>query len=138
MNAQEMRELIETAQWDELESAWMDAIEAGTPAEDLAAVLEALAAADKLDLAETLGWMLLEDRAERHGPAEALEVAKAVVSAVAISDELRTRAAELYRQAHPGHEHLDDLLAASGLTSGQSPRRAFRTLETCLSVRPGQ
>jgi len=136
MNTENMKELVEAAEWAELESAWLEAIDADAPREGMGAILEALVEADKLDLAETLAWTLLEYRLEQGPPAEALEAARTVVSAVPVSDQLRTQAAELYRTLHGTHPHFDRLLAASGLTGGQSPRRAFRTLDTCLAIEP--
>lgn len=115
----------------------MEAVEQGCPLMELASVLEALVAAEQLDAAETLGWMLLGERAGQLPPEQALDVAKAVVSAVPVSDELRGQAAEIYRKIHGGKDHFDAVLRASGLTTGQSPRRAFRTLDICLAAAPG-
>lgn len=139
MNVERMNELIAAGEIDAVESAWMQAVEQNAPIEVLAKVLAALVDAEHLDAAETMGWALLAERIEEHpgDPLAVLGVARAVVSAVPISDELRGQAAELYRQAHGRHERFEVLLKASGLLTGQSPRRAFRTLEVCLAIRPG-
>jgi len=137
MTADEMKALIAEEAWDELETAWVEAVEAGADAAELAGVLSALVGADRLDSAETLGWMLLTDRAEKLPPAQALAAARAVVAAVADSDELRTETARLYRAAHGAAEHFDAVLEASGLLGGQTARRALATLDVCLKLAPG-
>ena len=137
MTTKQMLDLIETAKWDRLESAWLKAIDGDTSLEGMASVLAALVAADQTDLAETLGWMLLENSLETASPQKALDVARAVVSAAPGSGELRTQTADLYRTLHGAHPQFDRLLAASGLTGRVAPRRALRTLDTCLAIEPG-
>jgi len=137
VNAEAIIELIRAEQLEHVESQWVAAVEADMPIKGLVSVLEALVAAEQLDLAETLGWELLAERTEQLSGEALLEVAREVVSAVADSDELRGQAAELYRSVHGEHEHFDALLGASGLLEGQAPRRAFRTLRTCLAITPG-
>ncbi len=136
-NAETMLALIETDELESMESQWVAAVEADLPLADLVKVLEALVAAEHLDLAETLGWELLAERTEQLAGDALLDVAREVVSAVSVSDQLRGQAAELYRQVHGQHEHFEALLAAAGLLEGQSPQRAFRTLRTCLAIEPG-
>ena len=138
MSIENMKDLLETGEWAKLESAWLEALDADPPREEMGAILEALVEADKPDLAETLAWMLLEHRLEQRPPSEALDVARTVVSAVPASTELRSQAAALYRTLHGTHPHFDRLLAASGLTGRASPRRALRTLDTCLAIEPGR
>ena len=137
MNADQMKEMIDAGQLEAVEAAWMQAIEEKQPLDAMANVLEALVKAEHLDTAETLGWALLAERTEQLSAEQALEVARAVVSAVAVSDELRGQAADLYRQVYGKDKHFETLLKASGLLSGQSPRRAFRTLDVRLGVQPG-
>ena len=137
MDFEQIKEWIDLGQTDELESAWLRTIEGNTPPAEMAKVLESLVQADKLDTAETLGWMLLEDFIERVGPQEAIAAARIIVSAVPESDELRSQATELYKQLHGDNEHFEAIFRDAGLMGRQSPRRAFRTLNTCLAVRPG-
>lgn len=134
MTLENMLAMVAAGQIQELEAAWILAVEEGMPQEDLGRVLEALVVAGHLDAAETLGWALLEDRGSQLKGRHLLSLAQAVVAAVQVSDQLRSQAAELYRQHYPDHPHLDALLRASGLVSGQSPKRAFRTLDTCLQL----
>ena len=137
MEAQDMLNMIAEGQMEALEAAWIQAVEQNLPLANLAAVLEALVAAEQLDTAEMFGWELLAERSEQLSGQELLEVARAAVSAVETSDQLRNQAAEIYRGLHDGNEHFDALLAASGLLTGQSPRRALRTMDTCLALKGG-
>ncbi|MFW6065610.1 MAG: GreA/GreB family elongation factor [Planctomycetota bacterium] len=137
MNIEDLKALAESGDADALETEWMEAMEADTPAEELAPVLKKLVEADELNTAETLGWALLAERAEKLPDERALDEAEAVVTAVPKSDELRAQAGEVLRRVYGEHEHFEPIFESAGLLSGQSPRRAFRTLRTCLSVQPG-
>ena len=137
MTLDEVKELIAAGRWDELESAWAGIMEAGLPPAEIAAVLESVVAAGRDDLAEELGWTYLADRVERLSPQAALELARVIVWAVPAGKELRAEACELYRRLHGDHEHFEALLRASGLAGEQSPRRAFRTLDTALALGGG-
>ena len=132
-----MLEIIEAGQMEALEAAWIQAVEEGLALAGLAEVLAALSAAGELDAAETLGWELLAERTQQLAGAELLEVAKAVISAVPDSDELRSQAEQLYRETFAGHDDLAAIMNSAGLLAGQSPRRAFRTLDTCLAIGEG-
>ena len=132
-----MLQMIAAGQIEELEAAWMMAVEEGLAGQELAGVLEALVMAGQLDTAETLGWALLEERGAQFQGPEQLALAQTVVSAVPISDELRSQAGQFYRRQYGDHPHFDALLRASGLISGQSPKRAFRTLDTALAIQAG-
>lgn len=138
MTVEQLIQMINSKQTDALEAAWTQAVEEDLSLADLGKALETLVKTDRLNLAETLGQALLTQRTEQlAGPDKAkelLEVAKAVVSGVAASDELRAQAGNIYHQAYPDHPHFDAILKASGLLSGQSPRRALRTLDVCLAI----
>ena len=137
MSESRMLELVECGQMEELEAAWIQAVEGGAAVAELSGVLTALVAAGQLNMAETLGWELLAERTEQPAGEDALDVARAVVSSVPESDQLRGQAGQAYRDSFGSHIHFDGILGASGLLSGQSPRRAFRTLDTCLAIRDG-
>ena len=137
MNVEQMIRMIADKQLGTLETAWLEAIETKVPPAEMAKILEALVA-EHLDLAEALATLLLEEQSGP--PAETLATAKAVVAAVPVSDELRAKAAKLYETVYAqqvGPKAFDAILAASGLLSGQSPRRALRTLDTSLRLAPG-
>ncbi len=137
MDVKQMIALVEAGKLDALETEWLSVIEVATPPADVAAVLAVLVDAGHLDSAETFAVMLLEERKAHLAPEALLPLAKAATSAVPMSDQLRAEAAEVYRALHGGGELFETLLKASGLLSGQSPRRALRTLDTCLPLEPG-
>ena len=140
MNMNTVKQWIAEGNLDSLENAWMDAIAAPTDRARLAKladVLAALVAAGKSEEAETLAGMLLEEWGESRPPQEALDAARALLPTLPGSTEIRQAGEKLYRKVHGSAEHFDDYLAAAGLTDNQSPRRAVRTLETCLAVKRG-
>jgi transcription elongation GreA/GreB family factor len=137
MNVEQVKNWIGAGAYPPAEAAWMKAVEEGGVQPDEAGdVLAAFVAAGRAETAETLGWALLE-QAETLEPQTALELAKVALLAVPDSRELRRQTAELYKKACAGRENFEAFFAASGLDADQSPKRALRTLETCLAVRPG-
>jgi transcription elongation GreA/GreB family factor len=137
MDLQNIKEWIAAGNVASVESAWLEALAEKAPPAGMVPVIEALAAAGRADSAGALAALLLEERADL--PAgELLEAAKLLVTAVPDNAELRARLADLYRKAYPAAAQcVEGLLAASGLQAGQSPRRALRTLDLCLSVQSG-
>ena len=137
MSVEQINELIEQEQWQELEHAWARAAGSGAALGELVGVLETLIELKQADLAEMLGWTYLAEHLETAPPAKAVAAVHAVLAVLGDSDDLRTEAEQIYRRAYPDHEHLDALLHASGISGEQSPRRALRTLDTCLSAAAG-
>jgi len=137
MNLHAVKEWIAAGDVASVESVWLDAVVEGEPLEQMLPALEALMEAGCADSAETLAATLMEERYEQADPADALAAVKALAMIVPDSDELRTRAADLYKQVHGRSEHFDAIFDAAGLLSGQSPRRALRTLDVCLGLGPG-
>ncbi|NQU74745.1 MAG: GreA/GreB family elongation factor [Planctomycetes bacterium] len=135
MNIEAMMSMVEAGQMEQLEAAWIQAVDEHLAPASLCEVLTALVTADQLDTAETLGWELLAERAEQLAGEPLLSLAKSVVCCVPASDQLRSQAGHVYRGVFADNPDFDALLEASGLLSGQSPRRAFRTLETCLGIK---
>ena len=137
MKLEQLKSMVSSAKFDDLESSFPQAVEEGLAVADLASILEAAVAGGKPDLAETLAWTLLSGRCETLPPKEALDQAKALLPAVPSSTEIRRQTAELYRKVYAGHPQLEAMLKASGLQGTQSPRRAVRTLDVCLSIVSG-
>ena len=137
MNIEQVKEWIGAGQVQAIESALLEAVEAGKPARQLAAALEELVKAGHLDLAEMISLMYLDHHGDPDPKAKLAQI-KILACAVPDSAELRSRAVATYRHIHAGLSHLEELLSLSGLTSKQSPRRAFRTLDTCLGALPGR
>jgi len=140
MNVKQMKDWIGSGAWDSLESAWLDAIGTEISPSNLAEmtmVLEALVSASKEERAQTLAEMLFEETRGRIEPAADLEMLKDLLLAVPASDTLRSAVADQYKKVHGEHAHFAAIFEAAGLLAGQSPRRAIRTLDVCLSVKPG-
>lgn len=136
MNVEQMKEWIADKDVAAVESAWLAAIADNSPAEQMTSVLEAMVAAGQARQAETFGWMLLEERlAQLEAPA-ALDLAKGLLMAVPTSEDLRRETAKLYKKVYSG-EGFEAIFNSAGLLSGQSPRRALRTLDVCLALKSG-
>ncbi|HET6428358.1 MAG TPA: GreA/GreB family elongation factor [Phycisphaerae bacterium] len=138
MSVEEIIALIADQQWDELERVWARTARAGASPADLAETLRAVADAGRADLAEMLGWTFLAEQAEQAPPADALEAVHAILPALSGSADIRAEAEQAYRRAYADHEHVEALLAKSGLAGEQSPRRALRALDTCLAAVSGR
>jgi transcription elongation GreA/GreB family factor len=136
MNVQNIKDAMGTGAWDRAESLWMDAIEDNPSPEAIREVLEAFVEADRAETASMLGWALLEAH-ESTAADKLLPMAAAALLAVPDSEELRGEVARLVKDVHGQAEHFDTIYESAGLESGQSPRRALRTLETCLALQPG-
>ena len=137
MNVKEIKQWIADGAANAIETAWMAGVEEQAPPDQTREVLECLVKAGQLEMAHTLGWLLLSETAEQHGHDQALAVARQVLTAVPGNDEIRTMLGELYGQVYAQDENFANLLDASGLLDNQSLRRAIRTLDICLSVTPG-
>jgi len=135
MDLQAVKEWIVAGKTDLVESAWLEALAEKAPADDMASVVESLAAAGRKETADELSALLLEERGDLP-PEELLAVTKRLVTACPESAALRARLAGLYRQVHAGKSYAAGLVEASGLQGGQSPRRALRTLDLCLGLQP--
>lgn len=139
MDVPQMKEWIAAGEFGPVEEAWVAAAEADAPVapDEAADVLAALVEAEQYDLAETLGWALLEEAKERLPLPERLELAKALALAVPDSGELRDQVLALYRECFGDHPHFGSLVDASELMNAQTPRRALATLDLCLRLRDG-
>ncbi len=139
MDINQIKEWISAGQTDEVEKAWMAAAESdgGISAKQAGEVFAALVEAKKDDLADALGWALLEERRQRDTLAQRLELARAMALAVPVSGDLRQQALELYREVFGSHPHFDGLVKASEINNAQTPRRAFSVLDLCLKLTDG-
>ncbi len=100
-------------------------------------VLEALASSNKLDEAGALAWTAVEALAENKDPAEALEASRKFLLFLNKNADLKKITADLYRKVHSDVEGLDPLLEEAGVGGGRPPRRALRTMDVCLNLKPG-
>jgi transcription elongation factor GreA len=139
MDVNQIKEWVASGQTQAVEEAWMVAAES-TPTiapKQAEEVLAALVAAGKDDLADTLGWALLEEVKPRQTPQQRLDLCKSMATAVPMSTEFRQWASTLYREAFGTHKHFDLLVKSSELLNAPTPRRAFVTLDLCLRITEG-
>lgn len=138
MEVQAIRRCIGTGNLTEAENLWMAGLDQPISPKDVGEILSTLVEKDKVETAEALGWALISEKASAGAtPAQLLPIAKAALLAVPSSAEILSQVAEMYRAVHGQAEHFDAIYEAAGLEKGQSPRRALRTLDACLSIRPG-
>jgi transcription elongation GreA/GreB family factor len=127
--------------YEDLEAAWMTAIEQGfVPLTEFLAVIAELAKQGELSRAEGLFWFLLTSLEERSGVAAALKALFAAAPILPQSAALRDEAVRLYFAAHAGKMNADDMetLAAMTLRRLDLPLdTAVAALEKFLLLRPG-
>ena len=135
--------LASAGKYDDLEAAWMGAIEADALAPgEVEAVLRAVAAREGAarregGRLESLLWFLLSDWADRKGPAAALDVARAVADILPGSKAMREQAADLYRRRHAAVAAIGDLAAMTLLVPEVPLADGMRHMEIALSLPPG-
>jgi transcription elongation GreA/GreB family factor len=130
--------LVRGGQADDLEAAWLAAVESEALSfDDLAPVLEELASQHQPKVMESLVWLLLSTRAEQQGPETALDAAWDVRDLLPDSDVLRQELADLYCKVYadtPGIETLAEM------TVGRADvplRDALPLMEKFLGLPPG-
>ena len=135
MNLGAIRKAIRTDNWPQVEDLWMAGVEDNPDPKAVGTALEAMVKADNADTAETLAGMLLE----AHGSAEAdakLAWASAALLAIPESAQLRSATAELCKAVYSDAEHFGEIWSAADLEGIQSPKRALRTLDICIGLKP--
>ena len=122
MNVQQMVGWIEEGSLNQLESAWMQAIEGRRPIDTIECerVLKALVAAGQAETADTLGWALLTERVETLPRRQANELLFAVASGVPDGKECRSSATEYFQEHYADHPHFPVIMEAAGLQGSQS------------------
>ncbi len=134
---EQLRKLAVKRRYDELESAWTEAVESGSvePAE-LIAVLEKTARGADADYVDSLLWFLLSERAQQHGADDALAVATAAVPLLPQSRALRQEAAGLYKTARASVAGIDALVEATIRREDLPLPEAVERLEKLLTLTP--
>ncbi len=133
-----MLSMAERGEIKSLEDRWLAAIEQpNADRAELIQVLAVLTKRGKADSAGALGWTWLTGYREKADPADALALGRELMVACGDNPDLRNDVLALYRTVHADHPGLETLIEASGLIGGRSPRRALRTLDTCLKLKVG-
>ena len=134
-------QLVGSGNVEVAEQEWMKVVErADCGADDflrLQPVLESLAEKGQTDLAGSLAWAAVEVLKEQGSTADALEVGKRFLLLLSQSEDLRTVVTSLYREVHADRPGIETLLGEAGIAGGRPPRRAIRTLDVCLNLKPG-
>ncbi len=130
--------LAEAGQFDDLEAAWLETLEADAyDLADLVHVLRHLADAGHTRQIETLAWYLFTEAAETRGPAEALSAVRRTADILPDAANLREAVAGLYRGARRDYDGLDVLLGTTVEDAGVPLGTRVRQLEKLLALPPG-
>jgi len=130
--------LARAGRWDELDKAWLAAIESpAPPRDDLLASLEGAIKAHRKDWAETSAWAWLTQVKENAAPEDALRLARELLLRLEDGGELREEVLDLYRKTHTDAADLEEWIKRSGLAGGASVRKALRYLDVGLQLQPG-
>jgi transcription elongation factor GreA len=135
--------LAASGDYDELEAAWMEAVEADALAPE-GAVMVLRAAAERPGNAravaahlESLAWFLLSEWADRKGTRAALDVAVAAADCLPATDTLREQVADLYRRARAAFSSIDALTKTTLLASSVPLAEGVDWTERALALPPG-
>lgn len=131
-------DLAKRGEYKNLEDRWLAALEqANDRRNELLETLEVLTKSGKGEMAATLGWSWLSTHKGQAGPNEVLDLGRELMVRCGDSPEMRQEILGLYREVYADRPELEKLIEASGMAGGKSPRRALRTLEICLNLKPG-
>ncbi len=132
-----LRRLANAQKFDELETAWVEAIGEGVV--DPGALLPIAGQVDRLgepDKAVALLWFLLHNLEEKEGPAAALRAARRAASELPNAAALRDELMRLYDAVHPEYAELHDLVDST-FASQLSLPDAVATVDRYLALQPG-
>ena len=136
--AEEFLALAREKEFDKLEALWMERLDklTGGDLPELFAVAEFLVRKKHSARAALLLWSLVATVAEKGDLRAALNVAARAATIAPAASALRDELISLYKRFAPGVTELDQIIAASGLRSG-NVAEAVRSIEECLKLRPG-
>ncbi len=138
MQPDELLKLAKKEKLDQLESAWVAAVDEGPAVSD--ALLEVpgiLVERGHGQLAESLMWYLVDSLAESGNPGGALEAARAGARLLPESGIVRELLVGLVGQAYAGRDDLDALMQVTLRAAGLRLDEALAALDKMLSLRPG-
>jgi transcription elongation GreA/GreB family factor/transcription elongation factor GreA-like protein len=130
--------LVRAGERDELEAAWMEAIEeTGIAFRDLWPVLDEVASRNDSKMMESLLWLLFSVWAENRDPDDALEAAYQAADLVPDTGALRDEIAGLYRVVHAEFPGIDTLAEMTLGKRDVPVAKAMAAMERFLSLPPG-
>lgn len=137
-DAQQLVRLARKKKHDELEAAWIVAVEDDSiELADLLSIVQIVCGQNETEKAETLVWFLLTAWAERKGPDEALRAAKEAQALLPGSDILREEIAVLYRAVHGALPEIETLVQMAVLRRDISLQAAVQRMDQLLGLLPG-
>ena len=133
-----LRRLGTKKKFDELEAAWVEAIEKkALPLEEFLSIVQMLAQGKEQERVGTLLWYLLTSVAEANGPSEAIRIVRELGASLPEAALLREELASLYRAAYPDLAEVKRLAEMTLLRPDIPIASAVRKLDKLLSLRPG-
>ncbi len=133
-----LHKLAKRERFDELESAWAEAVENNSVEPgDLLFVLESAAGTADPELVDSMLWFLLSQRAEDSGAGEAAALARRAADVFPENKLLRDELAALYRAAHGDRPEVDLLLERTVGRADLLLSEAAEQLDKLLTLRPG-
>jgi transcription elongation GreA/GreB family factor len=124
--------------FDALEAAWMERLEAENPdLDELFRVARYLVKKHFDEQAGLLLWSLIQSVSEKTDARAALEVAKRATIAAPGDEILRKELIGLYHKAQPDAVQLDEILEAGRLRKTDNPEDAIAFVDDFLHFQPG-
>lgn len=136
MNIEQIKRSIAAGAFKDAESIWMSGVNSTPASDDIHQTLAAFVKSGKADLANTLARALV-DAHDGSDNATQLRMAKSALLGVPQNAELRQQVIALYKDVYSGTENFDVIFKSAGLEGNQTPRRAIRTIDVCLQIKPG-
>ncbi|MDK1032538.1 MAG: hypothetical protein QGD94_11060, partial [Planctomycetia bacterium] len=134
----QLKKLAGNKSAEELESAWIVAIESDSVTiEELISVLKLVARRGDKGRLESLCWLLLTAVAEREGAADALNVARQAASILPDCESIRQEVASLYRKAHDAFPEVETLTEMTVLSEDIPLATAMQHMEKFLALHSG-
>ncbi|MEW6354710.1 MAG: GreA/GreB family elongation factor [Planctomycetota bacterium] len=133
-----LQKLAKSRLYDELESAWLETVQADPRcADDLFPVFDLLVRRGDTELAESLLSYLLIEQAERLGAKDAVATIAKAAARLPGSASLRGEAVELYRSAHASRPAVEAMIQATVAADDTPLPDAIARLEKLLALEPG-
>jgi transcription elongation factor GreA len=130
--------LVRSGAADDLDAAWMEAIEdQAVGLHDLWPVLDEAASRNDARMMESLLWLLFSIWAESRGPEAALEAACQTAALVPDTAALRDEIAGLYRKVYASFPAIDTLTEMTLQKPDVPTAKAMAALERFIALPPG-
>ncbi len=138
MEPAELTRLARKGKFDELQSAWMDAVaEPDLDVERLVQVAGQVAERGREELAETLVWFLVDALRERGEHGRALRAGDSGARLLPESSLLRQLVCDLWAEEHAGQAGIEELIALTVADRSLPLDQAVEAMEKMMSLRPG-